>query len=226
MSKRKRSDVTLLQPAFEAISKMESAVVTKTVTVDYTLEDVVNWLWGPDVVAKLKAAYPYVSTLAHRYHRERVEMLPFTLECMFHVDTTKVGMTCPTSNLIALQPAWDRGISDSINQVAALNARFNAVRRVVQWLNDNATLGYARHAFPPLTHFLPPNHEFHNYDGRRYQEPPTSMPTSVVQDLREASATVALGILCGKLETQSGNPRFMIEVQGEVRSQYFRLLGD
>lgn len=205
---------------------MELAVVTKTVTVDYTLDDVVNWLWEPDVVARLKAAYPYVNTVTHRYHRERVQMLPSSLECTFHVDTTKVGMTCPTYNLIAFQPVWDRGISDSIHQVVALHARFNAVRRVVQWLDDNATLGYARHAFPPLAHFLPVNHEFHNYDGRHYKEPPEAMPTSVAQDLREATATVAMGVLCGKLETQSGNPRFMIEVVGEVHSQYFSLLGD
>jgi hypothetical protein len=188
--------------ADSVITEMEAAVAYRTVTCDFTVEDAIQWLWPLEAIEALRHAHQYIE---HKYrnHMETVQLPPPLPQISFSLELKNCGMVSPEDGICLFGGPADMKyrIEDAIRTWAHVHKEFNKVRRVVSWLNEHATVGYARHVFPQMRALLPENSPFHEADGLRYKEP--LWPISEIADtLRECGAIVTGGILAGTVENE------------------------
>ncbi len=188
-----------LRSAFPAITAMETQVCYRTVTAaGYTVQDVMEWLWPPDVIEKLQAAYPHA--LAGWRSSYEGSVHSSALSADIHFNTESVGMLVPkTKSIISRETTAAPKIIASINAIKVVEEKFGKVHKVVRWFNQNASLGAIKYYFPSVCALLPKGHPIHTLDSYRLQEPLRPI-AEIAEDTREAMTIIAMGLLAGATE--------------------------
>lgn len=215
--------------ALAKIDVMEAAVAYRTVTTDFTLTDVVRWLWPASVVDTLTAAYDVA-----RGHQMLVDEGPISghclgvpMSCSFRIMLDQVRMLSPAPGLSNPQLAQHTPMAAALLALDDIYRAYNKVRRVVTWMNEHATPGAARFYFPALGALLPAHHAFYRADGLRYKEPSGDM-TEVANVIREAASIVAAGVLADPEHVENPHTGWGVVIhsgfEGDENSQRFMLI--
>lgn len=215
--------------ALNNLNALEAAVVYRTVTVDFTLHDVVAWLWPREVRDALTAAYRYthasdcspaaeIIKIAGPPHDPPAVAKWVTLQ----LNLSRIGMLRPRTEDIKIDAERGAPIMEALRHVERINQEFIRVRDVIQWLEENATLAAARYYFPSLCALVPSSHPIHRINGARYRDPVGI--AAIIPAIREASATVASGLLCEPDEPIPTHGWMNVRVNGDPASQMFALL--
>lgn len=219
--------------AFSNIDALETNVIETVVDVQFTPDHIVGWLLDDHIAATLKEAFKYTRDPDRSSFWYPVLTLPVVfpaVRCRFviRVKSPEIAMLVPAD--VHAIPDDNRGAAIMVTlwQVYAQHQQFEKVRRVVRWLNDNATVGAARHYCPWLTSILPSHHPFQDVTGQIFREPAKSM-TEIANDMRESSAIMAGALLCGSREGKPDRVLVNVQFNGErgdepYMSQSFGLL--
>ncbi len=219
--RQKRAPMALFNDAFAAIDKMECAVVYRTVTCDFTSEDVAFWLWPSHIVEALTRVFPYANNrYTFRDHHEEEIRLP-ELDIRFRLHLNPLRIASPDEGHCAPQLDAYPAIWRALAELKTIHEQYNKVRTCVEWMNDNATVGAAKFYFPSLGCLLPADHAFHKSDGQRYKELTVDMSGINVR-LREVGAIVTSGLLADPDYVENPAQGFGIKVHGT--SQMFMLI--
>lgn len=196
MARKARVVKKTFDEAFGAIDKMEQAVCYRTVRRDFTVDDVCDYLWPAHAVRALREAYPYISASLSGQYNDYAATIN-DVHCWLTLDTTSVRMSTPCTGLIAPQDLLiePHRVMEALREVRDNHLRFNKLRAVVTWLNEHARPMAARYYFPSLGALLPLGHEFHVHDGLKSAGCNGNI-SDIASDIREASVTVATGLLC------------------------------
>lgn len=210
----------------KGIDTLEQRVWNRTNDARFSGMDLVNWLLPADVVDRLQAAFPVIRELDRTQHWNLETTLPLEFPaqtCTFQikVNSPTIHMLVPSRGLGSRKPddPNDRPIMETLRAAHLVHTQFNKVRKVVDWLNDFATIGAARHYCPWLTSILPPDHPFQEATGLSYREPKMSM-IGIVGTMRECGAIMASALLCGEAEDKTNG---LVQVTFG-QSNYFSIL--
>lgn len=208
--------------AHGAINTMEQAVCYRTVTqgCGFTVMDVIQWLWPPEVWQPLQAAFPVIKTGDRSQAQDtlilghpddpQVCFATFT----FGLDARLAQVCAPAPGQIRLQNTPSaRAIEGALRDIARIHEDYSVVREVVAWLDAHATLSAAKYYFPSIGALLPAGHPFHEATGTTYREPNADM-TEIVPKMRVAMATIAAGLLCDPNSVQNDARAFYVNVLG------------
>lgn len=178
--------------AFPQIDAMEKCCCYRTVTADFTVRDVCEWLWPKEILDKIAAATPYLYE-SYSYYDDMVALdgTPFHIQ----LDTEIATLYRPRGGVFQLQqtpksPMIEKALLD----IARIHRKFQNVRAVVAWLNDYATPGATRYYFPSILALLPEDHVLHRVTGEIHSEPRLPIAT-VAERMREAMTTIAMGLV-------------------------------
>lgn len=191
-----------IQQALNRVDKFCHAAVEALVAVEFTTDDVVNWMFPPDTQRILREAYTMVSSYT----------------------SSNLVIQCPTPGprtaLISLG-GWEErkmalpqsnGVDGTLFAssagplyalVAAVNAIRNdyaIVRKVLQWLDKNGTAGAFRYYFPSVL-ALVPDLILGDMTGT-HREPEGISP--LLPLIRSAASTVASSLLLPAKTTKPG----------------------
>ena len=225
MGRRRRQLGKVADNIFDAahaiINDRELDVYHATVEAQFTMDDVVAWLFPEDVIRKLKDAYP----LAEVPYRSNFTMmglpLPSGAKVSLSLDLDRVHMQCPkrdtVHNLLPDAPA----IFSTLQAVCDVHAQFDKVRKVVDWFGEhNVTAGAAAYYWPTVKMLLPPKHAVHEATGERYRE--VTGIGDIIPLLRETTSIVAGACFCPKAPSV---PRSQFSVTvGGVYAKTFQVL--
>lgn len=213
--------------AFQHLEKMEAAVAYRTVTTAFALDDVACWLWPDEITSALKAAWPYSRSQPVNASTGplRIQIGDDILEFSFLIALEPIRMLPPAEGLVHFNQGRGGPIVSALTELAHVHRQFNLVRRVVAWMNDNATPGAARFYFPGMCALLSNGHPIHEADGLRYKEPAGPMG-SINQLIRQAGAIVASGLMCDPEHVVNSFTGLGVQVQADADglSQRFMLL--
>jgi hypothetical protein len=203
--------------ALDAIRDKELNVFHATIEPQFTMDDVVNWLFPEDTIRKLKDAYPLA---AARYHSNCVLTslpLPSGDKVALSLDLDSIRMQCP--KLVPGKPL--DGASPLLaffQSVCDVNKQFNKVRKVIEWFDEHSvTIGAAVYYWPTILSLLPPTHLVHEASGERYRE--VSGIAEIVPLLRETAGIVAGASLC-PATPNSGKHSLTITCLGASQQQF------
>lgn len=211
--------------AFSNIDKLEVNVIETVVDVQFTGDHVVRWMLDDAIVDKLKAAFPYTRDLDRTTYWIETLTLPVVfpaVRCRFtiRVKSPEIAMLVPGVDLAVPDDTRSEPIMATIRQCYEQHQQFEKVRRVVRWLNDNATVGAARHYCPWLTSILPAGHPYQAATGQIFREPARSM-VEIANDMRAASAIMAGALLCGSRDGKPDRGLVNVQFNGERGSETY-----
>lgn len=211
--------------ALPQIDKLEVNVIETVVDAQFTPDQVIRWLLTDTIVDKLKAAFPYVRDSDRTTFWQPDVTLPVVfpaVRCGFtiKVKSPEFAMLVPTDALAVPDDSRGEQIMVTVRQVYEQHTQFEKVRRVVRWLNDNATVGAARHYCPWMTSILPADHPFQEATGQIFREPANSM-VEIANDMRAASAIMASALLCGSRDNKPALGLVAVHFDGQRDSETY-----
>lgn len=181
--------------ATQKLLAVERCVCYRTVTCDFNAMDVARFIWPAGIVDTLQRAYrvirvPDRCTAAGTFQLWQ-DRFSFTL------DHNASQMCAPAHGLEHLQehtPA-SQPIIAALSSVIGVHRKFEQVRRVVNWLDENASPGAAKYYFPSICSLLPYEHPVNQLSvGNSYREPKRPV-AEIAADMREAMTTIAMGLI-------------------------------
>lgn len=199
------------------ISKVEANVIRRMVDVDFSAEDVTAWMFPDDVIATLRAAWPLIAA------RDRSQWTFQRLSLPIHgTQDVMVSLTLKLGHLKVCVPEQKAQnnleryprIGTALAAAYAEHLKFEKVRRVVRWLNANATAGAAKDLCPWLTSIVPADNPFHTATGRGYRHPQGDM-SEITPIMRECSAIMAGALLAGDTSDLPKLDTFAVQFYGE-----------
>lgn len=183
--------------ADQAINDMERAVIYRSVSVDFTPDDLLDTLLPAEVRRKLRDAEPHTRSSVALWD-VGLRLHEFTLN--LQINCADLGTLTPHD---AEPEAWGGFpeqtiktplITSTLLEISGIVRDFNVVRRVVKWLNDEkVTAGCARHYIPGLGSLLPPQHAFHQVSGERFKD--YYFSPEIADAIRHTPNTIAKGLL-------------------------------
>jgi len=170
---RRRYKAPPFEGAEKGITELEQRVAMRTTDVQFTLNDVVDWLFPPEVVNALKTAYPFTRSIDKGNSTDPGVILPVMTtgmtHCQLHVRLEEdLSMLSPDMAYVRKDVA-DRFVGSPIHaafaQVYSTHLQFNKMRKVVAWANEHLTAANAKDYIPWLAGVLPRDHALHYYEG-------------------------------------------------------------
>lgn len=192
---RRRTPVAPFADTIPLITKMEAAAVYRTVTLDFTLQDVVDWMLPTGVQKILRDAYHLAEKNSDTWSVGQQRLGTYQSPvCAFSVRVGDLEMLCPSGDdPVSVDSNTDHPIYQTMVAIEKVVSRFSALTKVVNWLNDAATPAAARYYIPTLGSLLPAGHPFHRPASTNFREPQGLAAMSPL--IREASSTIAMGLL-------------------------------
>ena len=200
---RRRYKAPPFEGAEKGITELEQRVAMRTTDVQFTLNDVVDWLFPPEVVNALKTAYPFTRSIDKGNSTDPGVILPVMTtgmtHCQLHVRLEEdLSMLSPDMAYVRKDVA-DRFVGSPIHaafaQVYSTHLQFNKMRKVVAWANEHLTAANAKDYIPWLAGVLPRDHALHYYEGVA-KEPAVSPPPEILGYMRECGALMGSALLC------------------------------
>ncbi|MDE2106829.1 MAG: hypothetical protein KGL39_56965 [Patescibacteria group bacterium] len=184
--------------AYEALARLEEDAVPRMIKSSFTLDDVIACCWPKDTIETLKAAFPLtksentakvISPLSHLFPSNG----PTGSSGLIHIDTYSANMLPPADPV-----NWQAGpqtaeLKELIVACHQAHAEFEKIRKVIGWLNLNATPGAAKHYCPWMASLLPADHAFHTARGDTFREP--AGLGAIAGDMRACSVIIASALL-------------------------------
>lgn len=201
--------------ALVPLKVMERCVCYRTVTCDYTKYDVIEWLWPARIREPLENAHGLALHQVNTSYTHDFLRIPGPLGGLLidiELELADCGMLVPSSDTVELQRTSKSDvIMQSLNDVAGIVGKYRQVRKVVDWLNINATPAAAKFYFPSLGALLPAGHAFHK-TGELYREPKRPV-AEIAHDMRCAMTTIAQGLLTYDVRLEREASRFKVEIR-------------
>jgi hypothetical protein len=202
----------LFAGAHTTINSKELNVMYSTVEAKFTVDDLVTWLFPEDVIHKLKVAYPLTSKIWSDFRLDfPLPNSNDTIELKVDLDT--VGMQLPSNDPVITFSHGSTGtahdaIMNVLQEVSTIHARFNKVRKVIDWFGEhNVTPATAAYYWPTFRSLLPAAHPFHQKTGEHYR--PVTGIGEITDLLRETAGIVAGAHLCPITE-KPGRAKFTV----------------
>lgn len=215
MKKLHKNKLSFLYGVDAIINILEYNVISNTIEVPFSAEDMLNWLYPKEQLELLRKAFDHVREIDRGYvQTEHVVMSGLAFSLTLYMNKMKI--LCPVNAVII--PECPDEYKRVFVQIAYEHAQFNKVRRVVEWLKNHATPGAMRHFCPWLSGLLPSDHKFHQLNGEHYLSPAEPM-REIIPAMRECGAIVASALLCPS--AQPNNSLITITLDG---SQQFPLV--
>lgn len=189
--------------AFPALERVERNVIARVTDVRFTAEDLVRWMFPDHLVDTVKKAYPFVRNQDQGTWIAEQFTLPIDgrgVQCTFTIKADAVGMLVPEAGCARNDEGRVGPVLHTVTEAYREHVKFEKVRQVLRWLNENATAGAARHYCPWLTSLLPSDHAFNQAAGHIFREPLVSM-TEIVPVMRECGAIMAAALLSGQMDS-------------------------
>jgi hypothetical protein len=197
-NRRGRSpSTTLYDDAIYRINALEANVVRAMCPVeDLKPEDFLEWLLPPDVLAKLRAAWPHVQNKTGSDTSNITRDLDFACgKVCFSIDYGALKCLVPDDKLVVPHYVNTRMV-EYVESIGEIAKQYEKLRQIVWHFSRNTiTPGAAKHYWPTLQPLLPEDHPFHKVTGDRYRA--HALPYTIAENLREAPEIVAKGLLCG-----------------------------
>lgn len=206
------------------IEKLEAAVVYRTVTRDFTVPEVLRWLYPEPIIEALRGAYNYAHYKGSFIDEENCLIVATDTRFSLRISNEHARMLTPEHGCVVFQPHHEQPVRGLVEEIAAIHASFNIVRKVVDWLNDgHATVGAARFYCPWLGTLLPAEHAFHGVEGLKYKDLDT---TDISAHMRAAAAIVAGGLLADPDHIQNNAAMFGVTISNPNgrKSQRFMII--
>ena len=222
MSRRRRrfgaTAENIFAGAHTTINSKELDVFYATVDAQFTMDDIVAWLFPEDVIKKLKDAYPLAKSIYHSHFQLASLPLPSGDKVSLNMDLDKVHMQCPIPE--AARPHNDNpAILGVFQTICDINNRFNKVRKVVDWFGaHNVTLGAAAYYWPTIQALCPKDHPVNERTGERYRE--VNGIGEITPLLRETSGIMAGAHLCPVATDKPRGVVLSVTVLGEYSKQF------
>ncbi len=180
--------------ALAAIDERELQVVHAMTQPNFTLNDVIKWMFPEDTLRILKEAHGVVQ----EYYNKIVNIS--IAKTTFSIDVEATGIAVPVSEAISTQEHCHVEIMGYSEDVHNIHQQFNKVRDVVKWFGEhNVTTAAAVYYWPTILCLLPADHDVHNTNGVRYRE--VTGIGEIIPLLRETAGIIAGAALCPKPET-------------------------
>ena len=208
MSRRRRSSAEIANPFIRAMNSIRSKeldVFYATIEAQFTMDDVVAWLFPEDVIRKLKDAYPLAVSSYHTNFTLASFPLPSGAKVHLSLDLDCVKMQCPMSGKDTIQdhkaaPA----IMGLLEATCMVHNQFNKVREVIDWFGEHhVTIGAAVYYWPTIKSLLPSEHPVHKASGERYCA--VNGIAEIIPLLRETATIMAGAYLCPLVNKTRGN---------------------
>mgnify|MGYP001616509014 FL=1 len=199
MVSKTKSTKPLEPPLAEATSTaraVERCVCYRTVTCDFTLEDVTKWLFPPEVFNMLHTAHSYARPSFLTTYTDTI-LLPNNTPVKVYLDCEAIGLIPPKLGLCKLQDTETGSrIIEALYNLEQIITQWKQVYKVINWLNNNATLSAAKFYMPALGALLPQEHPFHRARGHIAHHACPKRPISeIAPDIRSAMTILASGLL-------------------------------
>jgi hypothetical protein len=191
-----------------ALGEMARRMQINLAPMPFSDQWMIDNLINPEHLKLLRAAYPVThdySIIARNYTvREGVNM---------NIDWEKVRAV-PAAQLYLSSPSGGTPFLQYIEQAQAVVAKVVQVKKVIDWLDKNATFGAANYYFPSLFALVPSLREAAKLSERttdRFREPQGI--GTILSDIREAANTVATHLLLTTLEPRA-RPMVKVHLSG------------
>ena len=223
MSRRRRrfgaTAENIFAGAITTINSKELDVFYATVDAQFTMDDLVTWLFPEDVIKKLKDAYPLANTSYHSNFSLASLPLPSGDKVQLSIDLDKVHMQCPIPRAIKSPLIGGENILGVFQTICDIHNRFNKVRKVVDWFGiHNVTLGAAAYYWPTIQALCPKDHPVNERTGGRYRE--VSGIGEITDQLRETASIMAGAHLCPVATDKPRGVALSVTVLGDYAKQF------
>jgi hypothetical protein len=203
------------------IRSKELDVYYATVDAQFTMDDVVAWLFPEDVIRKLKDAYPLAHSTYHSNFSPPTLPLPSGDKVELCMDLDKVHMQCPLPKYAkpVLDGTAGQNIVGVLQAACDVNNQFDKVRKVISWLGaHNVTPGAAAYYWPTLLSLMPPESDVHKAGGTRYRE--VIGIGEILPLLRETAGIVAGAHLCPVAGEKSRGYMLQVTCRGDYPQMF------
>lgn len=177
--------------AKDTINKMERAVIYRSVELDFTSRDVIDYLFPQEVLAPLRAAHKYTRSMdqgKYAYFVRHTGAGPFVFNINWHDNE------CLVPAEVAEMGVNDPRITGALARIREINADMDILRACVDKFTElKITAGCARYYWSGLPGLLPLTHPIHQVSGERYRD--TALPHDLTDMLRKVGAIQAMALL-------------------------------
>lgn len=176
------------------ITELCNRVAHATVAMDFNQEQLIDWLFDPDKIKRLRSVKGLVAPASDR------NSYPLGAGCRLSMDFQMATTPTPMEGAWAIQPEAVP-FTTTVAELKALYEQFCKVRYVANWLDANATPGAVRHYWPTMLSLAPNSEALKEASTFRYVEP--AGISALLPLLRETAAIVVGALLLPKKELAS-----------------------
>lgn len=173
------------------VTELTDRVASHTIEMEWGQEWLIDNMFAPEAVAKLRAVKGLVTPESQRAFYSIVDGVKLSMD----FDPTSV--VTPLNSAWQPQPGAYKFIH-AAEQAKAVYDSFCKVRHVMNWMDCNATPGAVRHYWPTMLSLVPDNAALKEASSVRHNTP--AGITSLLPLLRETASTVASALLLPKVE--------------------------
>src|SRR5262245_56030801 len=159
-----------IEPAFSSANMLERKVVFYQADCKLNMHQLLEVLVPADTLKVLRAAYPFAEDKTSWY-RPKITLngTRYILEYNMLKNEATRCLAPSMANFTDLQPVpFAEDFAAMLERVKEVHIKFRQLRKVINWLNKNATLGACRYYFPSAASLLPTDHPFHSIGTRGY----------------------------------------------------------
>lgn len=183
-----------MRDANNVLTKLLDRVAHASCPMRVQKEQLIEALWAPDVVARLRQAKGLVQPSSWR---NSYSIGPY---CRLSIDFSNSSVPTPYAPLCLQPPA--AAFSRLVEDLKVIYERFCMVKHVLNWMDANATPGAIRHYWPTMLTLAPKCDELMGASSVRYVEPEGI--SDLLPLLRETATTVASALLTPQVDTYDG----------------------
>lgn len=194
-----------LYAATNAVGELCNRVAVATVPLEFSKEQLIDWLFLPDAVAKLRAVKGIVNPSTWRSSYTVQNGVNLSLDFQ------------PSSIVTPINSAWQpqpgaHPFLHSVDKLKEVYHNFMKVMHVMNWMDANATPGAIRHYWPTMLSLAPHCVELNEASTFRYVEPAGISP--MLPLLRETATLVASALLLPKYDTVQDGDGMIVTIGG------------
>jgi hypothetical protein len=213
-------DSNSLYAAKKMIDKLEKRVMEATLECGFTMRDLVECMFAPDIISRCSAAYGivYDEPSQGRY----VFNIDITHKVSIEIIFNELEILPPASNVLQ-QGTLSTPILRTFCSMMEVCQKFNDVRAVLNWLASNATAGAMRYYWPTALS-LCSDVKLHQENGKRCNKEPVGISEWLTR-IRDTSGTIASALMTPENKNAIGSP-VIVSFSGEFDSNTFDLFPD
>lgn len=189
-------------------------MVEATVDRSFAAFDVVEWMFPPNVLARMRDAF---GMTLYTGSKGEYEISSSSYQWYVQIACNMVVMVPPRSDLVRLNQEHPKNdaISEFLTTVENIYGQFQKLRDVLHWLDIHATAGAIKYYLPVVAALIPESDSaFHRANGICYNEP---QGVSVhLPAIRAAASLIANALLVPEQPEYEG----LVTIAGMIKYEY------